>query len=96
MWGCKRSRTARSSIRMCWYHMFSEVSAGIFVFRPRQTPSCPSVCVKMEFHVQRDEPETTILTVASRVFEGCSPKFICDINNTGEGIVLGGQPRRTR
>ena len=36
---------------MCWYHMFSEPSTGTFVFRARETPSCTSVCVKMEFHV---------------------------------------------
>ena len=66
---------------MCCYHMFSEASAGIFVFRARETPSCDSECVKMEFHVQGEEPETTILTVTSRIFDGCAPKFICDINN---------------
>jgi hypothetical protein len=81
---------------MCWYHMFSEASAGIFVFRVRETPSCSSACVKMEFQVQCEEPETVILTVASRVFDGCSRKFVCDINNVFEDIVLGGQPRRTR
>ena len=89
MWGCKRSRTARSSIRMCWHHMFSEASAERFVFRARGTPSCASACVKMQFHVQREERETAILAVASRVFDGCAPKFICVIKNVCEGIVLG-------
>jgi hypothetical protein len=89
MWGCKRSRTARSSIRMCWYHMFLETSTERFVFRARETPSCTSECVKIQFHVQCKQPETAILTVTSRVFDGCSPKSICDIKNTCEGIVLG-------
>ena len=31
--------------------MFSEASAGTFVFRERETPSCASTCAKMEFHV---------------------------------------------
>jgi hypothetical protein len=74
--GCKRCRTARSSIRMCWYHMFSEASAERFGFRARETPSCTSACVKMQFHVQREERETAILTVVSRVFDGCAPNFI--------------------
>jgi hypothetical protein len=61
MWGCKRGRTARSSIRMCWYHMFSETGAEIFVLRSRSSPSCPTECVKMHCHVQREEPETAII-----------------------------------
>ncbi len=47
-----------------------------FVFRPRGNPSCLSVCVKIQFHVQHEERETTILTVTSRVFDGFPPKFI--------------------
>ncbi len=50
MWGCKRSRTTRSSIRMCWYHIFSEASAERFVFRARASPSCGTECVKMHCH----------------------------------------------
>jgi len=42
---CKRRRTARSSIRMGWYHMFSEASAERFVLRARSSPSCASECV---------------------------------------------------
>ncbi len=42
---CKRSRTVRSSIRMGWYHMFSEASAERFVLRARSSPSCASECV---------------------------------------------------
>jgi hypothetical protein len=61
---------------MCWYHMFSETSVGIFVFRSRETPSCSSAWVKMEFHVQREELETAILTVSSCVFDGCATKFM--------------------
>ena len=73
MCGCKRSRTVRSSIRMCWYHMFSEDSTG-----------------------KDEEPGPSILTVGSRVFDGCAQKFICDIKNTCEDIVLGRQQRTTR
>ena len=76
MWGWKRRRTVRSSIRMCWYHMFSETSPGIFVLRTRETPSCDSTWVKMEFHVHHEEPETAILTVVSSVFDGCTTKFM--------------------
>jgi len=61
MWDCERRRTVRSSIRMCWYHMFSETSVERFVFR----------------------------VVDSRVFDGYTPEFICDIQNVCEGIVLG-------
>jgi hypothetical protein len=39
------------AIRLCWCHMFSETSSGIFVFRVRETPSCTTTCVKLEFHV---------------------------------------------
>ena len=35
----------------------------------RETPSCASSCVKIQFHVQHEEPETAILTVTSRVFD---------------------------
>jgi hypothetical protein len=38
----------------------------------------------MQFHVQGEEPETAILTVPSRVFDACSPKFICTIKNACE------------
>ncbi len=69
MCDCKRSRTTKSSIRIFWYHMFSEASAEIFVLRTRASPSCATECVKMHFHVQRKEPETAMLTVASRVFD---------------------------
>ena len=47
---CKRSRTARSSIRMGWYHMVSEASAERFVFPARafvklvKRSSAPFVC----------------------------------------------------
>jgi len=74
---------------MCCHHMFSEASAERFVFRARGTPSCVSTCVKIQFHVQREERETEILVVTSRVFDGCAPKFICVIKNVCEGIVLG-------
>ncbi len=50
MWGCKRSRTARSSIRMCWYHIFSEASPERFVLRTRASPSCVTECVKIQCH----------------------------------------------
>ena len=69
--------------------MVSETSTPRFVFRSRASPVCASECVKMQFHVHREEPETVILTVASRVFDGCGPKFICAIKNVCEGIVLG-------
>jgi hypothetical protein len=74
---------------MCGYHIFSKVSSQRFVFRSRAPPACVSECVKIQFHVQREEIETVTLTVASRVFDGCGPKFICVIKNTCEDIVLG-------
>ena len=74
---------------MCGYHIFSEASAQRFVFRARTSPGCASECVKMQFHVQREEPETAILAVASRVLDGFGPKFICTIKNAYKGIVLG-------
>ena len=49
----------------------------IFVFRVRESPAYASKCLKMQFHVQRQEPETAIVTVASRVFDGCAPIFMC-------------------
>ncbi len=74
---------------MCGYHIFSETSAQRFVSRARTSPGCASECVKMQFHAQREEPETVILKVASRVLNGRTPKFICVIKNACEGIVLG-------
>jgi hypothetical protein len=44
-------------------------------------------------NVQREEPETAILTVDSRVFDVCAPKVMCAIKNACEGIVVGCQPR---
>jgi hypothetical protein len=38
---------------------------------------------------QREEPETVMLTVVSRVYGRFAPNFICDIKNVCEGIVLG-------
>ena len=63
---------------MCGHHMVSEASAPRFVFRSRASPSCSSECVKMQFHIQREEPETAMLTVDSRVFD----VYAC------EGIVV--------
>jgi hypothetical protein len=74
---------------MCGIHIFSEASAQRFVFRARTSPGCASECVKMQFHVHREEPETAILAVASRVLNGCVTKFICDIKNSFKGIVVG-------
>ena len=62
-------------------HMVSEASAPRFVFRSRASPACASECVKMQFHVQREEPETAILTVDSRVFDVCAPNFMRAIKN---------------
>ena len=89
MRGFKRIRTTRSSIRMCGYHMVSEASAQRFVFRTRGSPEYASECVKMQFHVQRQEPEIAMFTVGFRVFDGCAPIFTCAIDNACEGIVLG-------
>jgi hypothetical protein len=41
--------------------MVSESSPPRFVFRSRGSPSCASECVKIQFHVQREEPETAII-----------------------------------
>ena len=68
--------------------MVSETSAPRFVFRSRASPECASECDKMQFHIQREEPETVMLTVDSRVFDVCTPKVMCDIKNTCEDIVV--------
>jgi hypothetical protein len=78
---------------MCGNHMVSEASAPRFVFRSRASPACASECVKIQFHVQREEPETAILTVDSAVFDVCAPKVMCVIKNVCEGIVVGCQSR---
>ena len=88
MWGFKRIRTVRSSIRMCGYHMVSKASAQRFVFRTRGSPAYVSECVKMQFHVHCQEPETTMFTVGFRVFDGCAPIFICVIENDTETSFL--------
>ncbi len=59
---------------MCGYHMVSEASAPRFVFRSRVSPVCPSECVKIQFHIQGEEPETEMLTVDSRVFDVCDQR----------------------
>jgi hypothetical protein len=47
---------------MCGHHMVSETSVPRFVFRSRGSPACRSTeCVKMQFHVQREEPEREII-----------------------------------
>ena len=74
---------------MCGHHMVSEASAPRFVFRSQASPACASECVKMKFHIQREEPETAMLPVDSRVFDVCSPNFMRDIKNACEGIVVG-------
>jgi hypothetical protein len=53
------------------------------------SPGCASESVKIQFHVHREEPETAILAVASRVLNGCSTKFICAIKNSFKCIVVG-------
>ena len=78
---------------MCGIHIILEASAQRFVVRSRASPACASECEKMQFHVQREEPETSMLTVDSRVFDVCAPKVICVIKNVCEGIVVGCQPR---
>ena len=74
---------------MCGHHMVSEASAPRFVFRSRASPACRTECVKMQFHIQREEPETAMLPVDSRVFDVCAPNFMRDIKNACEGIVVG-------
>jgi hypothetical protein len=88
MWGCKMIRTARNWIRICGHHMVSEASAPRFVFRSRASPSCASECDKMQFNIQREEPETVMLTVDSRVFDVYTPKVIRVIKNACKGIVV--------
>ena len=56
MCGCKRIRTARSSMKIGGDHMFSEGSAERFVCRARTSPFCPSEYVKM---VCRGAPRET-------------------------------------
>ena len=74
-------------------HMVSEASVPRFVFRSRASPACASECEKMQFHIQREDPETAMLTVDSRVFDVCAQKVMCAIKNVCEGIVVGCQPR---
>ena len=76
---------------MCGYHV-SEASPQRFVFRVRGNPAYGSECVKMQFHVQCQEPETAMFTVGFRVFDGCSPIFICvtyldNINDTVDTLL---------
>ena len=54
---CKRSRTARSSIRMGWDYMVSEASAERFVFRARAGPLCPVESSKMQLCGHRKKAE---------------------------------------
>ncbi len=56
-------------------------------FEHGTSPGCASECVKMQFHVHREEPETAILVV-SRVFDVCAPKVIRAITNACKGIVV--------
>jgi hypothetical protein len=70
--------------------MVSEASAPRFVVRSRASPD--SECEKIQFHIQREEPETAMLTVDSRVFDVCTPKVMRVIKNGCEGIVVGCQP----
>ena len=73
---------------MCGHHMVSEASGPRFVFRSRASPACDSECEKMQYHIQREEPETAMLTVDSRVFDVCAPKVIRPIKNAWKGIVV--------
>ena len=73
---------------MCGHHMVSEASAPRFVFRSQASPACASECVKMQFHIRREEPETAMLTVDSRVFDVCAPKVMRAIKNACKGIVV--------
>jgi len=66
---------------MCGHHMVLEASTPRFVFRSRVSLACASECEKMQFHIQREEPETAILTVDSRVFDVCAPNFMRAIKN---------------
>jgi hypothetical protein len=77
---CKRIRTARSSIRIDWDHMFSEASAERFVFRARAGLLCPSECSKMQLCGHREKAETAIGTVPVRVFDVCATNFIHPMN----------------
>ncbi len=72
--------------------MVSEASVPRFVFRSRASPVCASECEKMKFHIQREEPETAMLTVDSRVFDVRALKVMRTIKNVCKGIVVGCQP----
>ena len=58
-------------------------------FEHGTSPGCASECVKMQFHVHREEPETTILVVASCVFDVYALKVMRAITNACKGIVVG-------
>ncbi len=77
----KRSRTTRSSSRIDWHHMFSEVSAERFVCRARAGPLCPSECSKMQLCGHHEKEETAIGTVPVRVFDVCATNFIYHMNH---------------
>ena len=57
MCACKRSRTARSSMRMGCYHMVSEASTERFVFRVRAGSLCPAESSKMQLRGHRKKAE---------------------------------------
>ena len=59
---------------MCGHNMVSEASAQRFVFRSRASPACASECEKIDGGFS--------LTVDSRVFDVCAPKFMRAMKNT--------------
>ncbi len=67
------------------------------MFHTRKSPTCVSESVKIQLHVQCEEPETGILTVTSRVLNGYVPKFICTIKiRTKESFLDDNQEQQTK
>ncbi len=94
MWGGKIIRTVRSWIRICGHHMVSETSAPRFVFRSRESPVCRTECVKVQFHVQSEEPERTIIDGGFSCFWSVNTKVhVCHQECVWRRIVVGCQPR---
>ena len=77
---CKRTRTARSSIRMGWDNMVSEATAERFVFRARAGPVCRSECSKMHLCGHGGKAETAVGTVYAGLFDACATKVMHPMN----------------
>jgi hypothetical protein len=74
----KDNQELKQNMLIPWFRRSSER----FVFRPRGSPDCDSECVKIQFHVQREKPETGLLMVDFRVLDGCTFHTYVYLQNT--------------